>query len=196
MSRNSQLDIADYLLVVICAIAALALHKFSYAKPPGMVVPTTLSHSTYTSPTVYIESFTVTGLSGQVNFSDSSQGMHDINQLWERFYGSRHFNEAVDWSEPQTLFAVYNAFAGDRAMLTIGFDASHSSDSNSTTRTRVTPGNYIHYNTRPPQAESVTDVWNDFFTPNAASKIVSVIERYAVDTLGETRDIQIQVLLQ
>ncbi len=185
----------EKLLLLLAGLAlAIFFHLGLYQTPQGMANIDQIITDHSGNNQILIADTKIVGIDMRINYAANDRGADQINEHWEGFFSDSSLQSIVDWSQTQTVIAYYDKFSedGTSGNLTIGFTDANVADPNSYSTVQLVAGNYIHYTLDPPTGETVSTVWKEIM--NQAKFPIAVIERYALDTMGESQEIQMQVL--
>ena len=180
-------------LVVASAMVAVGLHMVSYSSPSGMVSSESSTYSDAGVKLVDIESLTVSGVATEF---EPDQADTAIAGLWEEFNDLESLHQLVDWSNANTIFAVYlfPTKGEGKTRLLIGYATDQLTASTHYQQAIIPAGTYQHHGVSGISPAAVNTVWESIGRTNKFPLVG--IERYAVDSLGQIREIQMQVLFQ
>ena len=191
--------IANSLLVVISFVAALILHLGNPlgnpAGNPALISQGQLSTDAAGRPWAVVEGFQIVGIERRVSLTENGGMTADVENLWQAFQVDP-IHARLDWSEPQTAFAYYNEIDQTRqtAVLIIGYSSTQLKDIQGYSVRSIKPGSYWHHALEGISDKEFFEVWQGILSEK--ENVRAILERYGLDSWGNTRAIQVQALLK
>ena len=182
-------------LILVSALIALTLHVGM--SPPGMIPDTdAVNAGDGSGLMVDLDGFEIVGVTDELDASDAAKVSNRIALLWKNFYDDAELQSVIDWSQSNTVYAVYKPANLQHSVisLTIGLAPNRLSRQVEREPIDVPSGQYQHFRLTGVDYDEVNAVWQQLYSNVARPEVV--IERYALDRLGEVQQIQIQAMFQ
>ena len=138
-----------------------------------------------------IEKFDIFGLQKRISYLDRNVMQTQVESFWNRFYQDKALNNAVIWTSPTFVYALYEDFKDGTANLTIGYGEKQYRNAPTHLTAKIIPrGKYASINVHGNEIISLTRAWNSVSFSTTPS---AILEIYKLDEQGEISNIQLKV---
>ncbi len=138
-----------------------------------------------------IEQFEIFGLQQRISFLDRKLMKTQVESFWNRFYQDKVLNNAVKWTSPTLVYALYKDFKDGTASLTIGYGGYQFRNTPAhLTSQIISKGKYASIDVHGNEIISLTRAWNSVSFSTTPS---AILEIYELDEQGKISNIQLRV---
>lgn len=183
----------EYFFIPVLIISSFALALFilhsEFNNISGLTKIERGLVNTNQSITIPLNSFSVSGIQARVKIGEPDQ----VEALWEQFSSDSELHAGLDWNDQHTAIAIYHEIGSffQTATLLIGYTTESFISPTKRSNIKLPQGQYRHYELSDTKNQTVMDVWKQIVKD---TQPIFVIERYGLDSRGNTRRIQIQIL--
>ncbi|MEM7563394.1 MAG: effector binding domain-containing protein [Pseudomonadota bacterium] len=188
MSHKMNLLFYNLVLVTFAFVAAIGFHSLETRQIPGQIIVDEMVATSDGEHRIAQDTIRLIGLGNRVRIDQPDE----IDQLWQKFLEENDLHKKLDWTRGQTVFALYQNFDSgiQYADLFLGYPDNQTSDDTGFTEATLPAGKYRLLQPEGTESKAVSKAWEQILKDGSPSL---VIERYSLDSLGNTRQVKIQV---